>query len=84
MNRHQKRSLTVQGYWDELAQSPTLGFADEREMLKYLTKEWTDRAIADLLGYHRITIVYRRRRHGIKATVDKNNRKRDRVGKFRK
>lgn len=67
MNRHQKRSLTVQKEWDELAQSPSLGFANEREMLEYLTKDWTDGAIADLLGYGVTTIRYRRKKHGIEA-----------------
>lgn len=65
MNRFEKRSLTIQGYWDELAQSPSLGFTDEREMLEYLTKDWTDRAIGDLLGYSISTIQRRRGKHGI-------------------
>lgn len=65
MNRYEKRSLAAQEHWDELAQLQ--GFANEREMLECLTTEWTDEAIADLLGYVVSTIKYRRDKHGIVA-----------------
>ena len=67
MNRHEKRSHTVQKYWDEIAQSPSLGFANEQEMLKCLTKDWGDEAIADLLGFSYSTIRRRRGKYGILA-----------------
>lgn len=65
MNKYEKRILTVQEQWDELAQSSTLGFANEQEMFRCLAMDWNDKAIADLLGYNIKTIRRRRSRYGI-------------------
>lgn len=66
ISRFEKRVLTIQKQWDELAQSPTLGFANEQEMFKYLAIDQNDKAIADLLGYFVNTIRRRRTKCGIK------------------
>jgi len=66
MDRYKKRSLTVDKQWNEFAQSSTLGFRDEEEMFTFLAKEWTDIAIANLLGNHVNTIQRRRNKYNIK------------------